>query len=69
MSETGWDFSGQGAKNLGRKPGTLRRNFEPKSRTFVAILRFNQKSCTFVAILYKKDEIFQKYPGPERNFE
>ena len=34
-----------------------------KSRTFVAILRYNQKSCTFVAILYQKDELFQKYPA------
>ena len=39
----GWDFSDQGAKNLGRKPGTLGQSFEQKSRNFVASLRYNQK--------------------------
>ena len=46
LFSSGLDFSGQGAKNLGRKPWTLRRSFEQKSCTFVTILRYNQKSYT-----------------------
>ena len=42
----------------------LRRNFELELHTFVAILKYNQKSCTFVAFLYQKDEIFRKYHIP-----
>ena len=64
----GFDFSGQGGKNLARKPLTLRRSFEQKSRTFVVILRYDQKPRTFVAILYARDEILEKYPAFETNF-
>ena len=64
----GWDFRGQGGKNLARKPWTLRQSFEQKSRTFVAILRYDQKSHAFVAILYPRDEILEKYPALETNF-
>ena len=77
--KSGWDFRCQGAKNLGRKHWTLRQCFEPKSRSFVAILRYNQKSHTFVAfyirrmtysrnILPQKDTFCKKLFATGRNF-
>ena len=32
-----------------------------RSHTFVAILRYDKKSCTFVVILYQKDAILQNF--------
>ena len=43
--DTGWDFSGQGGKNLETKLGTLRQSFEQNFCTFVAIVRFYWNFC------------------------